>query len=230
MSSSSLADHPVTIMTDKSGPTFKIQSECLKEYIKDRDIVSYKACGAYGCTFQLCNKEGECKYIIKITEIGTTEEDEQIFWNEVEIGADMSMLKVAPKVLESWICSGEKIYKGRTIKTLLGFIIMEEMTMTLEKYIYLYGKYLWPRYHSFIRQAILRDIDIMHNRGHIVHSDLHMRNIMLNVDKKGIPSEIRIIDFGEAYYTDDTELMKMETDEVESDLDIMDGRFLNKML
>lgn len=167
---------------------YRIPKECLERYMKPYTIINYIACGLNGCIFQICLEESkQCEYIMKIMMESGEEE------NEIAMTKLMSDNGIAPKMIASWSCDGEVNGTDlQWIKARLYFIVMKKMDMTLHKYIKTYG-------YEFIRKTELEKISSLvtrlNNDLHLAHNDLHLNNIMVNVDSNGHITDIKIIDF-----------------------------------
>jgi len=152
-----------------------------------------KGSGVFGEVHEVCKKDN-CDYVMKIIKLqppggqrwserrqknvpGYTRED---FLKEVELQKEAFDLKVAPEVIDSWICEDPLI--GVIIMTALqralGDVIRDSTVKEEEKVKYIKD-----------RSQILRILA----KNNIVHGDDHLNNFM--IDDAG---KLKIIDFGQA--------------------------------
>jgi len=139
--------------------------------------------GMYGEIFNLCDKESNCEYIVKIGDDDMSE--------EVDLQVRASEAGIAPKIFQYFVGKTNKEYivmekiRGETVKDIVENIIKKEIVS---------GKPNFKRLSKTINSLVNDMFDAikrLHSAG-IEHKDLHLSNVMYNEDK----GELQFIDFG----------------------------------
>lgn len=187
---------------NKSDFKFRVRENCLP-FLTKYVPYSYIASGQYGVVFQVCEnisgKQPDCKYVIKVLH--------PVFGNKVkEIEKEMHMSTifgepfknlppVGPKVIATFSCNGQVNYgDNEWNETPLYFIVMEKMDMTLHKYIESYPSE-YEKEKNYVTQKIIDLNKNLEIRGYL-DTDLHHKNIMVNIDNGNNITDIKFIDFG----------------------------------
>lgn len=138
--------------------------------------------GMYGEIFNICDRESNCNYIIKVADDDMSE--------EAELQLRASKAGVAPRIFQYFVDNADKEYiimekiRGKTVKDILEDLIKKEVQ----------GKPNFKRLAKAI-DSLVNDVFSAIMRLHSVgieHKDLHLDNIMYNEDK----GELQFIDFG----------------------------------
>jgi serine/threonine protein kinase len=135
----------------------------------------------------LCDDYNTCKYILKII-FENKRQSENSIKNELKITQIVSDNKISPMLIKHWECLG----LVDSIDRRLYFVILEKMDLSLKDYV---KKYLVNK--DKLQSQILDLISKLH-RLNIVHGDIHMGNIMVNLNGDKSIKEMKLIDFGDA--------------------------------
>jgi tRNA A-37 threonylcarbamoyl transferase component Bud32 len=114
------------------------------------------------------------------------------FNHEVNMIRKMSIKRLAPKLLGSWV-------NNTSYKIHYGIIIMEQMTCTLKDII------LRRDLEKNERNRVLIKINTLHNYG-VTHGDLKPSNVGIICDRYDNIKHIRFIDWAKGEYTNNTDL------------------------
>lgn len=192
---------PIFIYTN-----YTIPEECIKQY-ESLNIGSQLGEGVSGIVYNACIIN-DCNYILKIVPLRKHDKYTE-FKKECKYSKLASDLNIGPKLIKSWICENVKsLEKKDTIK--MGFILMEKMTYTLEKYILLNinNKKILNKLKPLYMELCKKMID-----NNFYNKDLHFKNIMINDTSNEI--EMKFIDW------DDTINIKNEKEKYLSELKLM---------
>lgn len=138
----------------------------------------------------------------------------EMFNREVFFQKKAASIGVAPKIKRAFICASNqrefiavapRFIVGLDVKGIrggfeakvieFGFIIMEKLTISLSAYI----RENLPdtEFLEKIRKILIEKINLMHSHG-IFHGDMRPDNVMLQLNKDGDVSDLKIIDYGMA--------------------------------
>ena len=165
-------------------PVFNLKEE--KDCFEGYKTIQTLGAGQYGTTYLVENEAGR-QFALKQQTILSEEwsppiEDQiQMVKNEILISEEMGKKNIGPKIYDSYTCEEDGNLKIN--------IVMEYMNAgTLKEW---YGKNSFTEYH---KRKVEEKINAAHDEG-ILHGDLHLENIFVNVDKNGEP-EFFLGDFG----------------------------------
>lgn len=149
---------------------------------KGEDATVYAAC---------CNNE--CKYVVKV--ISNTKQRSNFLSKvakEIAMHEKFENIGLAPKLLDAWMNNNEASLviekKDKSIKEYItecvesGSFKVSELLKTIDS----------------IEKRVLKLLNVAHKKN-LVHNDLHLDNIMLDVDQDMDWSNIKFIDFGKSY-------------------------------
>jgi len=163
-----------------------------------------KACGVN------CGDADGCIYVAKILPSFETDQ----LRKETEMGHKFHTLGLAPAILDVFVCDGEAT------------IMMEAVDMTLKRYIQrlIEEKVALHDIYDIIDQleeATLERVRLAHAHG-LAHRDLHLENVMVNVNDDMSVNNILFIDFGKSkqYLTRGEQPDVDAADDEESESDI----------
>lgn len=147
--------------------------------------------GEDGYILQACCKD-KCKFIVKVIE---NRNQRSTFLskvaNEISIQNEFAGLGLAPKILDAWMCNNE------------ASIVMEKKDMNLVKYVStLVQSGVIPETSILstidsLQSTLLQLVDKAH-QNNLVHKDLHLKNVMVDVDDDLDWYNMKIIDFGKS--------------------------------
>lgn len=161
--------------------------------------------GVDGEVYQVCcNETNECNYVVKIFRFRPSFLDK--LKREIKIQQKASRLGIAPFILDGFVCDDE------------GFIVMQKSDMSVTNYVKKLKsmnyttKEIEERIDE-IEKDIKNHVHDLHEYG-ILHDDLHIDNIMIDVDKNNDMKvkKVNIIDFGKSKETDDESVLNAESD------------------
>jgi hypothetical protein len=180
----------------KDNPSFILSEECLKTFGTFYPI-KYIASGISGAVFQVCDQDDEsCKYVVKAQKPKDIKYSEQDIENEIAWAKLAADIEVGPNVINTFSCDGEhhNTYTNEMVSTKIYFIIMDKMDMTLGEYIYKYRHYFNESDWNNIANMLIELQIKLAEKGLLLY-DLHIHNVMVNIDSDQDITEMRIIDF-----------------------------------
>jgi len=133
----------------------------------------------------------DCKFIVKVIENKHQRSNFiQKVAKEIAIQSEFASLGLAPKVLDAWMCNSE------------ASIVMEKKDTNLVRYVQALVSQNRPL------QDILRTIDALQDatlllvkkahQNNLAHKDLHLKNVMVDVDDDLDWFNIKLVDFGKS--------------------------------
>lgn len=133
----------------------------------------------------------ECKYIVKVIENKHQRSNFlQKVSKEIAMQSEFASLGLAPKILDAWMCNSE------------ASIVMEKKDTNLVRLV----QALVSQNKS--QQEILRTIDALQDatlalvkkahQNNLVHKDLHLKNVMVDVDEDLDWFNLKLVDFGKS--------------------------------
>lgn len=139
--------------------------------------------GMYGEIFNICDKESNCEYVVKVGDDDMSD--------EVDLQVRASEAGLAPRIFQYFVGKTNKEYivmekiRGETVNDILENLIKKEIES---------GKPNFKRLSKAINRLVIDMFTVikrLHSAG-IEHRDLHLKNVMYNEDK----GELQFIDFG----------------------------------
>lgn len=192
--------------------TIRYAPQCFKHLkMQIQELISNS--GNYGTVYKACIKH-RCNYAIKMVAIIDRDhhqysdnvldggsENIADFVRETSIYTHMAALRLAPNVYDIGICENLNYTDPSTDVARVGYILTDAWDMTLKEYIKKYPELDLLNDNSFLSK-LLAKCDIL--KKWIVVHDLHLGNIVLKVTTMSKIADIAFIDFGHAFYVNES--------------------------
>ena len=136
--------------------------------------------GLYGKIYEICTRDNKCDYVMKIVRLGDYSVSKAQFKNEVALQKEAHKLKVAPLIVDDWICQ----------KPSIGVIIMPTLKRTLKDILQSKKTTENTKQKRIAEaQSLLKKLQEASFR----HNDIHLNNFM-----EGFDGKLYLIDYGQA--------------------------------
>lgn len=145
--------------------------------------------GTQGYTVQVCCN-GNCLFVAKIMKGKSRERIVQEMTMQYEFANIGS--GIAPALVDAWSCGNE------------AFLVMEKVDTSVDAYVQKLANDTSVSMNvinatlDFVQDKVQRMVAAAH-RHKLVHNDLNMGNVMLNLNDAGMPESVKLIDFGASY-------------------------------